>query len=27
MTKNGRGVYKSPNGKSCYKTASRHGCN
>jgi hypothetical protein len=26
-TKNGRGVYEGPNGKKCYKTANRHGCN
>jgi hypothetical protein len=26
-TKNGKGVYKSPNGTNCYKTAYRHGCN
>lgn len=26
-TKNGKGVYQSPNGKDCYKTASSHGCN
>jgi hypothetical protein len=26
-TKNGRGVYQSPNGKNCYKTAYNHGCN
>ena len=25
-TKNGKGVYRSPNGKNCYKTASSHGC-
>jgi hypothetical protein len=27
MTKNGKGVYKSPNGANCYKTAYAHGCN
>jgi hypothetical protein len=26
-TKNGKGVYQSPNGKNCYKTAYSHGCN
>jgi hypothetical protein len=26
-TKNGRGVYEGANGKKCYKTANRHGCN
>ena len=26
-TKNGKGVYQSPNGKNCYKTAYNHGCN
>jgi len=26
-TKNGKGVYQSPSGKDCYKTASSHGCN
>lgn len=26
-TKNGKGVYRSPNGKNCYKTAYSHGCN
>ncbi len=26
-TKNGKGVYNGPNGKTCYKTASSHGCN
>jgi hypothetical protein len=26
-TKNGNGVYQSPNGKNCYKTAYNHGCN
>jgi hypothetical protein len=26
-TKNGRGVYKRPNGKDCYKTAYSHRCN
>lgn len=26
-TKNGKGVYESPNGKNCYKTAYSHGCN
>ena len=26
-TKNGKGFYESPNGKKCYKTANRHGCN
>ena len=26
-TKNGKGVYHSPSGKDCYKTASNHGCN
>jgi len=26
-TKNGKGVYQSPSGKDCYKTASNHGCN
>jgi hypothetical protein len=26
-TKNGRGVYRSPSGKDCYKTAYSHGCN
>ena len=27
MTKNGKGVYKSPSGKNCYKSANSHGCN
>jgi hypothetical protein len=26
-TKNGKGVYTSPSGKDCYKTASNYGCN
>ena len=26
-TKNGKGVYQSPNGTNCYKTAYSHGCN
>lgn len=26
-TKNGKGVYQSPNGKDCYHTADNHGCN
>jgi hypothetical protein len=26
-TKNGKGVYQSPGGKNCYKTAHSHGCN
>jgi hypothetical protein len=26
-TKNGKGVYKSPSGKTCVKTASNQGCN
>jgi len=26
-TKNGKGFYESPNGKKCYKTARRSGCN
>jgi hypothetical protein len=26
-TKNGKGVYQSPNGKNCYKTAYNRGCN
>jgi hypothetical protein len=26
-TKNGKGVYQSPNGTNCYKSASSHGCN
>ena len=26
-TKNGKGVYQSPSGKNCYKTANSHGCN
>jgi len=26
-TKDGKGVYESANGKKCYKTANRHGCN
>ena len=26
-TKNGKGVYHSPNGKDCYNTAYNHGCN
>jgi hypothetical protein len=26
-TKNGKGVYQSPNGKDCYKTAYSRGCN
>ena len=26
-TKNGKGVYQSPNGKNCYKTAYSYGCN
>ena len=25
-TKNGKGVYRSPAGKKCYKTANSHGC-
>jgi len=25
-TKNGKGVYKSPTGKKCYKSANSHGC-
>lgn len=27
VTRNGKGVYKSPSGKNCYKTANSHGCN
>ena len=27
LTKNGKGVYKSPSGKNCYKSANSHGCN
>ncbi|MGF6754966.1 hypothetical protein P3T16_002360 [Paraburkholderia sp. GAS42] len=27
MTKNGKGVYKSPSGKTCYKSATSQGCN
>jgi hypothetical protein len=26
-TKNGKAMYKSPSGQTCYKTASSHGCN
>jgi hypothetical protein len=26
LTKNGKGVYKSPSGKNCYKSANSHGC-
>lgn len=26
-TRNGKGVYKSPSGTKCYKTANSHGCN
>ncbi|CAE6687398.1 MULTISPECIES: hypothetical protein [Paraburkholderia] len=26
-TKNGKGVYKSPSGQTCYRTANGHGCN
>ena len=26
-TKNGKGVYQSPSGKDCYKSANSHGCN
>jgi hypothetical protein len=26
-TKNGKGVYKSPSGKKCVKTANNQGCN
>lgn len=26
-TKNGKGVYKAPNGTKCYKSAHSHGCN
>jgi hypothetical protein len=26
-TKNGKGVYRGPNGTNCYKTAYSHGCN
>ena len=26
-TVNGKGVYKSPSGKTCYRTANSHGCN
>jgi hypothetical protein len=26
-TKNGKGVYKSPSGKTCMKTANNDGCN
>jgi hypothetical protein len=26
-TMNGKGVYKSPSGRTCYKGASTHGCN
>jgi len=26
-TKNGKGVYKSPSGKTCVKTANNQGCN
>jgi hypothetical protein len=26
-TKNGKGVYKSPSGKTCIKTANNQGCN
>jgi hypothetical protein len=26
-TINGKGVYRGPNGKKCYKTATSHGCN
>ena len=26
-TKNGKGVYKSPSGKTCAKTANNQGCN
>jgi hypothetical protein len=27
LSRNGKGVYKSPSGKNCYKTANSHGCN
>jgi hypothetical protein len=27
LTRNGKGVYKSPNGTKCYKSANSHGCN
>ena len=27
MTKNGKGVYKSPSGKTCYRSANSQGCN
>jgi hypothetical protein len=26
-TKNGKGVYKSPSGKTCYRSANSQGCN
>ena len=26
-TRNGKGVYQSPSGKKCVKTANNHGCN
>ncbi|MFM0327467.1 hypothetical protein [Caballeronia glebae] len=26
-TKNGKGIYKSPSGKTCVKTANNQGCN
>jgi hypothetical protein len=26
-TENGKGVYKSPSGKTCYRSAGSHGCN
>jgi len=26
-TRNGKGVYQSPSGKTCVKTANNHGCN
>ena len=26
-TRNGKGVYQSPSGKNCVKTANNHGCN
>jgi hypothetical protein len=26
-TMNGKGVYKSPSGQTCYKSANSHGCN
>ena len=26
-TRNGKGVYRSPSGKTCVKTANNHGCN